>query len=413
MNASSRVSRENEKKISSLKESGIRQMGKGNFERALKDFQKVLDLSPRDPRMMLKVGDCHYKMGENDKAVEYYEKASEIYTKEGFIVKAIAVNKVILRIRPNATHVKERISRLYSEKVGREDVLSSIKKVDDKKEESYPRTALFTELTHDEFMVVVEKMEVIDARADTLIVQEGDPGDSIFIIASGEVSIFREDQDGNEVWITKLGEGDFFGEFGYFSRTHRSASVKTITDSTFLELSREDIESITTKHPGVKEVLFKFYKERILDTLVAVSPMFSTLSKEERSRLLSFFTLKKYEGGEVVVKEGEKGKKMYFIQSGEVEVSTKGDGKKVSLARLGPGDFFGEVSVITKRPRTATITALTDTELAEISQEALKEAIAAHPEIEETLNEYIQLRVEDTITTIMKYKNRRTESGLV
>jgi CRP-like cAMP-binding protein len=104
---------------------------------------------------------------------------------------------------------------------------------------------------------------------------------------------------------------------------------------------------------------------------------------------------------------------MYVIISGEVAVTTEKEGAVMELARLKSGDFFGEVSVITGRPRTATVTAGTNIHLAEIGSDSIAEAIGAHPEIEQRLSRFIQMRVENTISTFMQFKNRKIESGLV
>ena len=117
--------------------------------------------------------------------------------------------------------------------------------------------------------------------------------------------------------------------------------------------------------------------------------------------------------GEVILREGEIGDRMYFIQSGQVEVSTEKEGGFVFLAKLKPGDFFGEVSVITGKPRTATVKAVTDVRLLEISKEEIQKVVKAYPEVLDALNKYINKRVEDTIATIMEYKNRKSESGLI
>ncbi len=400
-------------KIAKHKESGAHFMAKGNWEKAKGEFLEVLKLSPNDQYSILKVGDCSAKLGDVDGAIRYYDKVAEMYAREDFLVKAIAVNKLILKLRPDSPRIIDRLSTLYSEKIKYEAPKLSIKGIEKKKEEPYPRTLLFSDLSHEEFMATVDKMKPIDIPEGTLIIREGDKGNSIFIIASGEVSIFREDEDLNELWISNLEEGDFFGEFGFFSESGRIASVKAVSDTTLLELSRQDLESIIKKHPGVKEVLQKFYKERVLDTLLAISPIFYPLGPEQRGMLLKSFTLKAVKKGEVVLREGEVGDNMYFIQSGEVEVSTEKDGSSVFLAKLKPGDFFGEVSVITGKPRTATVKAVSNAKLLEVSKEEIQKVVKVYPEVLDALNKYINKRVEDTIATIMEYKNRKSESGLI
>ena len=405
---------EKNKTIAKLKESGILKIGKGYYEKALKDFAEVLKLSPRDHQILLKAGDCNAKLNRMEEAVYYYDRAADFYTREGFVVKAIAANKLILKIKPDHPRIKERLSVLYEEKVRPKDHIASIVATQEKKkEEKPPRYELFSDLTYDEFVTLVEKMTKVDVKAGNLITREGDPGDSIFIIVSGEVKVIKEDKEGNEIWIANLSDGDFFGEFGFFARSKRNASVKTEVETTLLVLSRDNVESIIKEYPKVREVLINFYKERTLDTLIANSPMFSILKPHERSKLVSSFVLKGFKAGEVVLKQGEKGERMYFIQSGEVEVSTEKDGNVIKLARLKPGDFFGEVSIITGNPRTATVRAATDVRLMELTDKEIDEVIKAHPEIKDILNNYVNVIAEDTIATVIQYKNRNEESGFV
>jgi cAMP-dependent protein kinase regulator len=401
------------KKIQKLKESGHASLAKGNWEKAKDQFLAILKLSPKDLAAMMKVADCLVKLDRIDEAVVFYDRVAIAYTRDGFLVKAIAVNKLILRYRPNTPGIHDRLSLLYSERIGEQGPKIPVARERKGEEEPFPRSVLFSDLAHSEFMAVVDKMTPIEIPKDTLIIQEGDRGDSIYIIASGEVKIFRDDEDGNEIWITNLGEGDFFGEFGYFSESKRIASVKSLSDVTLLELTREDVASITKEHPGVKDVLLKFYKERVLDTLLAISPIFSPLAPEKRKVLLESFDPGSFKKGVVIIREGDAGDKMYFIRSGEVEVTTQKDDDTVTLAKLRPGDFFGEVSLITGKPRTATVGALTDVNLFEISKGKIEGVVKEHPEILDTLNEYIAKRVEDTISTIMQYKNRKSESGLL
>ena len=69
----------------------------------------------------------------------------------------------------------------------------------------------------------------------------------------------------------------------------------------------------------------------------------------------------------------------------------------MELARLSGGDFFGEVSLVKNKPRTATIIALEDSELMELSRDAFQAVASDHPEIGKAVEETIEKRVEDTI----------------
>jgi cAMP-dependent protein kinase regulator len=399
--------------IARLKEQGAANIGKGNWDKALGDFLEVLKAAPNDTHALMKAGDCCSKLGRNDEACRYYDRLVNIFSAEGFVVKAIAVHKLILKINPRFPGGENRLSVLYDKKVAEAGGAVPATGKAAGAGPGYNKPPLFSDLSPDEFMALVERLTPRTVGAGDIIIRQGQPGDSIFFIVSGQVSIFRRDEDNNEVWITSMGEGSFFGEFGYFSGQKRYASVKAVEETTLLEIGRKDLGAIIAKHPRVREVLLTFYKERILDTLLAISPLFSVLSPRERAGLMKGVSFSAARRGAHIVREGDTGDRMYVIISGEVEVTTEKEGLLVPLARLKSGDFFGEVAVITSQPRTATVTAGTDVNLAEIDKDSVAEAIGAHPEIEERLSQFIQMRVENTISTFMQFKNRKMESGLV
>jgi len=84
----------------------------------------------------------------------------------------------------------------------------------------------------------------------------------------------------------------------------------------------------------------------------------------ELSRYTSHLRTETVGAGDTIVAEGDPGAAMYVVVDGEVDV-VYGEGRTV---RLGPGESFGEMSLIDKRPRSATVTAVTDVTLAPIDQ---------------------------------------------
>ncbi len=77
----------------------------------------------------------------------------------------------------------------------------------------------------------------------------------------------------------------------------------------------------------------------------------------------------RYEAGEVIIRENEVGETAYVIAQGKVEVSKQLNGQKVHLSYLGVGEIFGEMSMIDEKPRSATVTAVTETLVSEIRRE--------------------------------------------
>jgi len=118
---------------------------------------------------------------------------------------------------------------------------------------------------------------------------------------------------------------------------------------------------------------------------------------------------RRFAAGTAVVREGESGDSLYLITDGRVEVETRDEaGERVLLGTLGPGDFFGEVSLLTSLPRTATVTAVTDLETLELSRAALVSLRAAYPDLERALAESQRTRAERTAEALIEQRRRRT-----
>src|SRR5918999_4246975 len=91
------------------------------------------------------------------------------------------------------------------------------------------------------------------------------------------------------------------------------------------------------------------------DLLRGVS-LCSGLDERELSSLAEEFNERRFRAGDQIALEGESGLMFFVVQEGEASVQVHGN----EVARLGPGDPFGEIALIDRRPRTATVTALSD-----------------------------------------------------
>ena len=113
--------------------------------------------------------------------------------------------------------------------------------------------------------------------------------------------------------------------------------------------------------------------ERLIDTV----QIFATLPADERARLAAAARECLYAAGESIVREGAAGSSMFVVARGEIVVTL--DPSAHEVARLGPGDFFGEMSLLTGAPRTASVTAVTDVEVLEITADAFRQFVLANP----------------------------------
>src|SRR5512138_3265808 len=87
----------------------------GRQEKELKDLQARAAQEPRNIRLHVRIGDLQERMGRRPEALEAYRRASQEYARNGFLIQAIAVNKIILKLDPARTEVHDQVARLYRE----------------------------------------------------------------------------------------------------------------------------------------------------------------------------------------------------------------------------------------------------------------------------------------------------------
>jgi serine/threonine-protein kinase len=91
-----------------------------------------------------------------------------------------------------------------------------------------------------------------------------------------------------------------------------------------------------------------------------------------------WFPSRKFAAGEIIIREGDEGRTAYLIESGTCEVSREAGGRRERVRELGPGEPFGEAALFSDKPRTATVSALTDVKLTVIDRESLDRELERH-----------------------------------
>ena len=107
-----------------------------------------------------------------------------------------------------------------------------------------------------------------------------------------------------------------------------------------------------------------------------------------------------YKAGDIIVEEGDPGKEMFIIQTGKVKITKTVMGKSSVLAYLGPGEFFGELSLINQRPRTATAEAYTDVTLRALDWDTLQKRTKKYSVLATKLIHTLATRLESTLDAL-------------
>lgn len=97
----------------------------------------------------------------------------------------------------------------------------------------------------------------------SMVLAQGDSGESLYLIAAGQVKVVLIHEDGREVILSVLGEGAFFGEMALLDQEPRSAHVVAMTDSMLLQLRREDFQARLRSGPDVAIALLRELSRRL------------------------------------------------------------------------------------------------------------------------------------------------------
>lgn len=122
---------------------------------------------------------------------------------------------------------------------------------------------LFSSFSQEELVAVIQGLKLLSFEPGDIVITEGEAGDSLFVLTSGIVKAFVRNPAGHSVPVREMNEGAFFGEISILSGQPRTATITAKTACELLELDRATLDSIGASHPNVKDVLQKFYEQRL------------------------------------------------------------------------------------------------------------------------------------------------------
>lgn len=404
-----------DRKVRKLKDKAASLVEREKFDRALRIYEELLQMCPKETPLMLKVGDINRRLGHNQAAVESYSRAASIFASDGMLLKGIAVCKIILDIDPHHTEMQQQLVDLYtsrygavpvkrtpvtadvdaetpvpSETEGRISELSidvDLSGMESPAVDTLPEIPLFSNLDRDLFVALLSRIPLHRFDAGMTVVQERELGDSFFILVEGGVRIVK----GKGISLAELGPGSFFGEMAIIAPHRRRASVITTVPSEILEVPKSELDGLTRHHPQIYNVLSQFTEQRLLQNLMVTSALFAPFSPDDRTALMEKFEAVRFLRGRAIIEQGKDADGLFLIVSGAVDIERDDE----VIATLSEGELFGEISLLLRSKATATVRAAENTRVLLLSRGLFNELIMTHPQILELVSE---LKEERTAT---------------
>jgi CRP-like cAMP-binding protein len=212
--------------------------------------------------------------------------------------------------------------------------------------------ALFQGLPDAELGVLAAAMSEVPVAKGQNVFQENDPGDAFYIVIEGQLEIRKSPKAGSRgsLLVGWLGPGEAFGEIALLENTGRTSTIRALRASRLLRLMKTDFERLVVGGVGATRVRELLQYARFLGRLSMLVdwPFDDLIRYAQRCRNLQVPV------GTRVLKKGEPNLWFYLIYDGAFEARDK---ERV-LRRLGPGEYFGEISLLANEYTTADVVAV-------------------------------------------------------
>ena len=291
------------------------------YDKAERLLRKEFDAGRRDPQLRLQLADVIALAGRGVEAVPIYIGLADEFARAGHAPKAIAILKKIEKVSPGRGGVADRLAALIGDRgagaaaVARRPEARSAaaargapgrgepefdlnlyvepratrpeEPAFGEDEDLLPADAvsiaapdppdapaaggidpafaspLFGDFSREDLLAVMRSLRFLTFEAGDIIVGDGEPGDSLFVISSGRAKAFIKGTEGRYREAREMGEGDFFGEIALLYGRPRTATVTAADSCELLELKRATVESLAATRPRVREILESFCSARV------------------------------------------------------------------------------------------------------------------------------------------------------
>ncbi|MBA3817762.1 MAG: cyclic nucleotide-binding domain-containing protein [Deltaproteobacteria bacterium] len=245
-------------------------------------------------------------------------------------------------------------------------------------------TPLFAGLPSDALEALVEHLDLVTLEAGEQLFREGDPGDALYVIVEGEVSVQAEGPP--RVEMARLGAGSFIGEVALMTDQPRSATVSAVSPAELLRIDRGTLARVLGSHGDVLRAILRFVRDRLVDRWMRTSPLFRPFDEEQRAELAAKFTFLEIDDETRLINAGTKPDGLYIVLAGNFMVQRAGS----TLATLGAGDLIGETALLSGGAFKSDVLARGKSLALYLPAPEFREIIMTHPHVLEYIGEHAE-----------------------
>lgn len=243
---------------------------RGELDRAEEVLREGLRANPGSMPLREDLANLLVRKGRLAEAAALLDEVATFFAKAGMSGRAIAALKKLARFQPEAFQdAGRRIAVLARQRdhetapAGEAAARRPAPSLESGVASQARRSPLFDDFSADELGAVIRGLDLRSFAPGDLVVTQGEPGQSLFVVVSGSLKVWVREGEGMSRQVRTLGEGDFFGEVSLLTGRPRTATIAAAAPTDLLELDWSRVEEIVREHPRVAEVLRTFCDERL------------------------------------------------------------------------------------------------------------------------------------------------------
>lgn len=239
------------------------------------------------------------------------------------------------------------------------------------------QSTLFGGLADSLLQQLVPVLSDVSLAAGETLVSQGDVGDAVFILNSGQLEVTVRTDEGRDVRVDVLEPGATVGEMALVAGQIRTATVTAVKDSRLIRLSRNDFDRLADGVPELRDALIRQMEPRLqrVQLSAIMEHWFPDFTSAQIHELQNAVTWLQLAGGETLYSRGDSADGMYLLVSGRLRILA--DGALEPAGELGRGASIGELAVLGDAPRGETVVAIRASRLVRLD----RSFVARHPEM--------------------------------
>ncbi|TMW63854.1 hypothetical protein Poli38472_002795 [Pythium oligandrum] len=257
------------------------------------------------------------------------------------------------------------------------------------------QSVLFTGSSDDELEKVMLVMQRLIVGPDDAIIKQGDSGDKFYVVQSGKLEVIV-----NSTIVGCLGAGDHFGELALIYDAPRAATVRALSDAVIWTLDRDEFRMIQARSSNDSLVKRAKWLRQV--------EILASLSERQLALLAGVLSAVTFENNETIIRQGDVGDTFYIVEEGNVSCRIEAPGVRggaggAEIACFGPGDYFGEMALLSDMPRNASIYAKGPVKCLSLGRQEFDSMLGP---LTDVLDRNTRIRI---LRTVPKLANRSTE----